>query len=214
MLPTGDSDELVAVGSIVPRLTESKSDMATADVVQTVGVLAFTGLAAVLDYRTRKLPNWMTVSAAALGLVCQVAFNGLAGLGQSLGGFAVGFGILLVLWLIGGGGAGDVKFMGALGAWMGPKWILVTFLLSAVVAVFGGFFMLAALTVQNGYARVRNKYFGKRLFQTSAGPLVEGAEAAASAAAAPRRRLLPYAVPVAVSAWLVLVWQMLLRNAQ
>jgi len=188
--------------------------MATVDLIQVISVLAFTAVAAVLDYRTRRLPNWLTVSAGVLGLVFHAVTAGLPGIGLSLGGFAVGFGILLVLWLIGGGGAGDVKFMGALGAWMGPKWILITFLLSAVVAMLGGFAVLSVLAAQNGYSRVRDKYFGKRLFPTSAGPLVDGSAATASAAAASRRRLLPYAVPVAVSAWLVLVWQMLLRNAQ
>ena len=188
--------------------------MTTADIILGSGVLVFTAVAAVLDYRTRRLPNWLTVGAAVLGLICQIAIGGFSGLGTALGGFAVGFGILLVLWLIGGGGAGDVKFMGALGVWLGAKWILITFLLSAVVAMTGGFFVFGAMALQSGYSHVRNKYFGKRLFQTSAGPLEDGANAAAATAAASRRRLLPYAVPVAVSTWLVLVWQMLLRNAQ
>lgn len=185
--------------------------MSAVDLGLILGVSAYTAIAAVLDYRTRRLPNWLTVPAAALGLTFQVATAGWAGLGAAAGGFAVGFGILLVLWLIGGGGAGDVKFMGALGVWLGPKWIVIVFLLSAALAMFGGLAVIAAAGLQSGFGRVRDRYFGKRLFQTNAGPLV--AENAA-AVAAPRRRLLPYAVPVAAGTWLVLVWQMLLRNAQ
>jgi len=77
---------------------------------------AFTAVAAVSDLRTRRLPNWLTVPAFAAGLLAHTVVNGFAGLGFALLGFATGFGLLLVLWLIGGGGGGDVKLMGALGA--------------------------------------------------------------------------------------------------
>src|SRR5204862_7765310 len=106
--------------------------------VQSVFVSAVSALtltAAVTDLRTRRLPNWLTVSALAAGLFFH-AFLG-QGIAFSLLGFATGFGILLILWLTGGGGAGDVKLMGAIGAWFGWKWTLYLFVISTVLGIFG-----------------------------------------------------------------------------
>src|SRR5688500_10533930 len=88
-------------------------------------VAAFMIAAAALDYRTRKIPNWLTVPTAVLGL----AFHTLAPDGSgplaALAGFAVGFALLLLPYLLGGGGMGDVKMLAALGTWLGPLLILV-----------------------------------------------------------------------------------------
>lgn len=82
-------------------------------------VFAFTVSCLVMDVRTGRIPNWLTVPAFALGLLTHLGIAGWAGLKFSLLGFATGFGLLLVLMLIGGGGAGDVKMMGALGGVVG-----------------------------------------------------------------------------------------------
>ena len=86
-----------------------------------IAVLVFTIIAMVTDLSTRKLPNWLTVPAFVAAIVFHTFTSGWRGLGLCMGGFAVGFGLLLVLWLIGGGGGGEVKLMGALGAWLGPR---------------------------------------------------------------------------------------------
>ena len=113
--------------------------------IMTFCIVGFTGVAAYVDWRTKKLPNWLTVSC----LLCALAFHFVAGffgedgglrmafiqLGWSLVGFATGFGILLVLWLIGGGGGGDVKMMGAMGAWLMPQLTLYVFIISAMITV-------------------------------------------------------------------------------
>ncbi len=84
-------------------------------------VAVFVLTAAFTDLSARRIPNWLTVSSLAVALLFHTITGGWAGLGFALGGFATGFSILLVLWLIGGGGGGDVKLMGALGGWMGAK---------------------------------------------------------------------------------------------
>ena len=83
---------------------------------------------AAIDIRTRRLPNVLTVPACLLGLLFHLVIGyhqgGLTGLGEglllSLGGFAVGFGLYLLRWLGGSASGGEVKFMGAIGAWLGP----------------------------------------------------------------------------------------------
>jgi Flp pilus assembly protein protease CpaA len=112
-------------------------DMATVMMtVQMVAVATFVTAALVTDVRTLKIPNWLTVSAFVAGLVFHAATQqGWNRLTFALGGFAVGFGIMLLLWLIGGSGAGDVKLMGALGAWIGAKPTLIVFLFTGVLAL-------------------------------------------------------------------------------
>ena len=114
-------------------------------IVMSLFIAGFTGVAAYVDWRTQKLPNWLTVSC----LVSALLFHFIAGffgengglgtaliqLGWAVVGFATGFGILLVLWLIGGGGGGDVKMMGAMGAWLMPQLTLYVFIISAFITV-------------------------------------------------------------------------------
>lgn len=114
-------------------------------IAMTFCIVGFTGVAAYVDWRTQKLPNWLTVSCFVSALVFHfvAGFFGEYGgvgtafiqLGWSLVGFATGFGILMVLWLIGGGGGGDVKMMGAMGAWLMPQLTLYVFIISAAITV-------------------------------------------------------------------------------
>ncbi len=159
-------------------------------------VVVFTLAAAVSDWKTRKLPNWLTVSAFAVALFFHTVGGGLTGLMNSLG-FATGFGILLVLWLMGGSGGGDVKLMGALGAWLGAALTLRVFFVSAgLIAVFATAVMLYTL-VSSGFHSVRRRYM--------AGSRKAPADADRRVRQRQQLRIMPYAVPVAVSTWLVLV---------
>jgi prepilin peptidase CpaA len=163
-----------------------------------VGV--FTLLAAVLDYRTKKIPNWLTVSAAVIGL----GYNSLAphGIGPlwALAGFAVGFSLLIVPWLLGGGGMGDVKMLAALGTWLGPLMVLVAFGGGAILASFGAIGVLVCSTVCDGVSITQRRYL--------AAGANAGAQSARSAEPRKRRRVLPFAVPVAIATWLVLAWML------
>ncbi len=87
--------------------------------------------AAYVDWRHHRVPNWLTASIAAAGLVAQVLWG--QGLLQGLGGLLLGFGLLIVPWAMHGMGAGDVKLMAAIGAWFGPWMALVAFCTGAVV---------------------------------------------------------------------------------
>jgi prepilin peptidase CpaA len=161
-------------------------------------VVVYTALAALLDWRTKRLPNWMTVSAFGMALVFHITTGGLSGgvsgacssLLFSLGGFATGFGILFVLWAIGGGGGGDVKFMGALGAWLGAAMTVQVFLLGAVLVLIGSLAMLGWEFARLGMGRAKDRYLGPR----------QGSDERQRV----RRRLLPFGVPAMVATWLVL----------
>lgn len=86
-----------------------------------------------MDLRESRIPNLLTVSAALLGLAAHVIGDGWLGLLTSLQGLLVGFILLLVPFLLGGIGGGDVKFLAALGAIMGPEFVFRSCLYGAVV---------------------------------------------------------------------------------
>lgn len=138
-------------------------------------------IALVCDLRRRRIPNSLTVSAGLVALLFH-ALWGWDSLLASLSGFAVGFGLLFALWLTGTGGAGDVKLMGALGAWLGPKSILTVFLGSAGVALL----MMLACLLQSCLVRA---------METSPST----AETADAPPVSSSRYVVPYAVPVAVT---------------
>lgn len=88
-----------------------------------------------IDYARRRVPNWLNAALAVVGFTAQAVFYGWAGVGWGLLGLLVGFGVLIIPWLMHGMGAGDVKLMAAIGVWLGPWLALLCF---AVGAVIGG----------------------------------------------------------------------------
>ena len=75
-------------------------------------------VAAVIDGLQLKVPNWLTIPMIISGWVfCTIAY-GWAGIGWSLAGTAIGLALLLPAYAIGGMGAGDVKLLAGVGAWM------------------------------------------------------------------------------------------------
>ncbi|NND98339.1 MAG: prepilin peptidase [Pirellulaceae bacterium] len=96
-------------------------------------------LAGITDIRSLRIYNWLTVPALLSGMIFQFAMHGAAGLTDSLAGVLISFAVLLVPFMIGAMGAGDVKLMSALGAWVGGLFasqiILVACLLTGVASV-------------------------------------------------------------------------------
>jgi prepilin peptidase CpaA len=169
-------------------------------------IVCVTAAAAVIDMRTRRLPNWFTVPVLAAGILFHSLTGGLSGLGMALGGFAIGFGILLVLWLIGGGGGGDVKLIGALGAWLGATATVAVVVLSAALAAVFSIIVVLTGVARHGYKYVQRRHLARAedLVEKKRRSDVSADEALAARKG--RRRLVPYALPVAFSTWMVLVW--------
>jgi prepilin peptidase CpaA len=71
------------------------------------------------DIRSRRIPNLVTFPALLLGIVCHWALGGPNGALLALGAALLAGAILLPGWFLGLMGAGDVKLMAALAAWLG-----------------------------------------------------------------------------------------------
>ena len=111
--------------------------------------------AAAIDLRTRRVPNALTLSLAAAGLIFAAAGIGRVSLPGALAGMVVGFLLMLPGHLFGATGAGDVKLFAALGAIVGPASIGAAFLYTAIA---GG--LLAAVVA------VRRRRLGQTLDRT------------------------------------------------
>jgi prepilin peptidase CpaA len=90
--------------------------------------------AGVLDWRYRRIPNWLTVSGLAAGVAVNTALSGWGGMRAALLGAALALGVLLPFVLVRSLGAGDWKLAGALGACLGPRQLVSVLLGTVLVA--------------------------------------------------------------------------------
>lgn len=168
----------------------------------------FTAAAAIYDLRIKKIPNNLTLPMFGAGVLYQIAFNGLgggigsAGLIDSVAAFVAGFGLLWVLWMIGGGGGGDVKLMGALSVWIGFKLTCYVLVLSTIFVILGTIGVMVCSVLATGLFRTKEVYL-------AAGHTPNGTPPAAETAVSrQRRRIMGYAPPVALATWVLVLWKL------
>jgi prepilin peptidase CpaA len=87
-----------------------------------------------LDWRYRRIPNWLTVPGLVVGVIANALVEGWSGAKGSLLGALLGLGLLLPLVLIKSLGAGDWKLAGAVGAFLGPAQLMVVLIGAVFVA--------------------------------------------------------------------------------
>ena len=171
---------------------------------------ALLALAVWNDLRTRRIPNALVFGGAVVG----VALNGLypegaglfiapqGGIGVlwSLAGLATGLALLVPMYAMRALGAGDVKLMAMVGAFVGPQATVVSVLLTLLAG--GVLALVVAAWTGRLRAMLRNTYhmsvyaFMRRL----------GGEAIKIEAPAEASGRLPYAVAIAAGTLPCLIW--------
>jgi len=86
------------------------------------------------DWRSRRIPNWLTVPALILGIAANTLAHGWTGAKESLLGAGLGLGLLLPFVLLRSLGGGDWKLVGALGAFLGPPRLIIVLVATILVA--------------------------------------------------------------------------------
>jgi prepilin peptidase CpaA len=162
--------------------------------IRLVLVVAFVVVAAIFDVRTHRIPNWLVLLGAVTCIAGQMIQPALLGFGiaGALKGIAVGFAILLPLYLLRATGAGDVKLMAMVGAYLGPWGVASAALLSFIA---GGVLALAVVLAKGAlgqlFANLRAMLYGTLLTAMTTGKTTIAAPAASVGK-------LPYGVAIAI----------------
>lgn len=134
------------------------------------GILFFLLVSVIFtDLKWNCIYNWQTYTAVLFGLALNSWGNGWHGLFWSFSGLVVGFGLLLVFYLTGGFGAGDVKLLAAIGALKGVEHVLWTM---AYAALIGGIMAFSVMiwkgvfwtTIRNSFYLMRHPIRGPKEF--------------------------------------------------
>ena len=113
-------------------------------------VVVIVGLVAcVTDLRSRRIPNVLTFGAAGAALVYSAIAGGWSGAGNAALGWLIGAVVFILPFALGGLGAGDLKLLAAMGAWLGP---VGAFWLALYTGVAGGV-MALVVALASGYFR-------------------------------------------------------------
>ncbi len=119
-------------------------------------VLIASLVAAVLDVWKFKVYNALTVPLLLTGLAYHTLASGLSGLEGSLMGAVFGFAVLIVVYAMGGIGAGDVKLMAAVGAWLCIPLTFYVFILSALASgVYAALLILSSGTLRETWLELQ-----------------------------------------------------------
>jgi prepilin peptidase CpaA len=158
-------------------------------------------VAAIIDGKQLKVPNWITFPMIVSGWVFNTTVLGWEGLGLSLVGTVVGLALLLPAYAIGGMGAGDVKLLAGVGAWVGSSVTFYAFCLSAII---GGVIAVGMVLCRRGWNKHKVQFFMILNEIATVGKPTELATIAAERKSS--MLLLPYGIPIAIGTILYFFW--------
>ena len=149
--------------------------------------------AAYIDGKELRVPNWLTFPMVLSGLAYSAWVGGWAGLGDGLVGMCVGLATLLPLYAVGGMGAGDVKLMAGIGAWLGASATWNAFVVSVIV---GAIMAVAMVAWRKSWKKHCGNFSQIMLeFMTVKSP---GELSRIAAERKPQMLLLPYGIPICI----------------
>lgn len=111
--------------------------------------------ATLTDIRSHRIPNILSLGGMVLGLALQFWTHGAAGMLAGLGGIGIGLLIFIPFYALGGMAAGDVKLMGAVGAFLGP---MPALLAVAFTLMAGGVLAFCVLIIRRGALESLRRY--------------------------------------------------------
>jgi prepilin peptidase CpaA len=166
---------------------------------RTIAVIAVAVTACAWDLRTRRVPNEVTFGGAILALGFSLWQNGLPGAAWSAAGWLTAVALFFPFFALGGLGAGDVKLLGAFGAWLGG--VSASLYLACFTALAGGAMALIVMVARRHLAEGFRNLWMLLLFWRMSGlrPLPE------LTLQTSRGPKLAYALPIAVGA-LTTLW--------
>ena len=170
-------------------------------------VLLASIVAAFTDVWKFKVYNILTIPLLVSGLLYNGVVGGWMGLANSILGLSFGFVILLLFYLIGGMGAGDVKLMAAIGAWLGMPLIFYVFIASAIA---GGIYAILLMIFTSGVQdMMTNMYIMLHRMKIFSRHLIPDTRIETEVKRGDRRRrLIPFAMVVSFGVLATFLWLM------
>src|SRR5699024_6741082 len=107
-------------------------------------------IALITDIKYKKIPNWLTVGALAVGIISHLITGGIDGLIFSFYGLLVASAIFIFLHIFKAIGAGDVKLFVAIGSLVGMRMVLD---ITMYAIIFAGVIGLVILLVTKTFLR-------------------------------------------------------------
>ena len=168
-------------------------------------VLVAVAVSAITDVWKFKVHNVVSLTLLVGGLVHHAVAGGTVGVTGSALGALFGFAVLLLLYVLGGMGAGDVKLMAGVGAWLGVKLTFYVFLASSLAA---GVYALVLIVL---YDRTSETWTNLKIAWhrfAALGRLLGLEERVEAEVARPDRRgrIIPFAAMIAFGVLATLVW--------
>jgi len=157
------------------------------------------GIASVIDWRTRRIPNLLTFPLAFAALIANGVVGGWVGGLSSLAGLIFGLAFFLLLMTLGAMGPGDVKLMAALGALLG---IVHVFWIGLFTAVMGGVLAVLYSVSRGSLPRLANRTWRLLKFIVLTGRFPQAEELKAS-----REDYMPYALAIALGVAAQYLWR-------
>ncbi len=170
-------------------------------IIENILLIAIILLAAFWDAKTKRIPNKIIMTGIICGLLATFFSNGIRGVLDNSLGLMVGIIILLIPFAMGGIGAGDVKLLGVIGAIKGVKFVIYTFLSTAV---WGG---LAAMVLLAYHKQLLNilKWIGSSLYQFILFLFSKGRHKVSIYPIPTTKLSIPYAVPMFLGTVTILI---------
>ena len=179
--------------------------MSLTDGLPLVAVALATLAASVTDLWKFKVYNLLTIPMLVTGACVSTLLGSWEGLVASLLGAALGFVLLVFFFAVGGVGAGDVKLLTAVGAWLGPY---LTYQVFVASALFGGIYALALVFRRGGVLGLAIELIAARRTLLDPGSWKRPASTIAAEVERPdrRRRLVPYAAMTCLGFFATMAW--------
>ncbi len=156
-----------------------------------IGLTPFILWAAWIDYKEKRVPNYLNLIIAFTGLGVQILYSGWQGLINGIEGLALGLGLLILPWMMYMMGAGDVKLLAAIGAWVGPNVVLWSFVIGAII---GGVVSVVMISYRKRWSTAIENFHIAALKCTNRRLAFSDVGAVKSLGA--KAQLIPYGVPL------------------
>ncbi len=165
-----------------------------------LSLIILLGVAVVCDLRENRIPNSIVLLILVLGVTSSAYVQGSDTVLMSLAGVVTGICLFLPFYVFGGMGAGDVKLMGAVGAFLGPA---TTVFAVGLTLITGAILAIAVLVYFTTQKNRSPSYNTVEIAQSNSSDALGGPDLQSGSSHLLKKRF-PYAIAIAFGSTIAL----------